>query len=89
MNKSHDNHQDKSHTDFTITQQGKAMDIIPELETKDQKKLRKKLLKEDNKEKRKQKKELKVAFTSEKCKQMKQIANSNQIIRFGLSVKDV
>lgn len=58
-------------------------------ETKEEKNLRKKLLKEEKKEKRKQKKDLKAAFKAEKCKQMKQIANTNQVIRFGLSVRDV
>jgi len=58
-------------------------------ENKDEKKLRKKFCKEEKKEKRKQKKELKEAFTFEKCKQQRQIANTNQVIRFGLSVKEL
>jgi len=47
------------------------------------------LLKEDKKEKRMQKKDLKTAYNGEKCKQMKQIACTNKVSRYGLSVKEI
>lgn len=58
-------------------------------ETKEEKKLRQKLLKIERKEKRAEKKKLKNAFKEEKVAQQKQIAQANKIVRYGLSVKDI
>lgn len=54
-----------------------------------EKKERKKLVKEENKEKRKKKKELKLAYKKEKTKVEKIIAESNKVIRNGLSIKEL
>lgn len=56
---------------------------------KEENKLRKKMLKEEKREKRKVKKEIKLAFKDEKNKQSKQIANTNSVIRYGISVKEI
>merc|ERR1711976_292247 len=48
--------------------------IIEDKETKEEKKLRKKLCKDEKREKRKQKKELKNVFEKEKIKQQREIA---------------
>ena len=53
------------------------------------KKLRKKLLKMERREKRIEKKKLKNLFKEEKKHQEQIIANTNKIIRYGLSVKDL
>ena len=58
-------------------------------ETKEEKKLRQKLVKMERKEKRAEKKKLKNAFKEEKVAQQKQIAQANKIVRYGLSVKDI
>ena len=58
-------------------------------ETKEEKKLRQKLVKMERKEKRAEKKKLKNAFKEEKVSQQKQIAQANKIVRYGLSVKDI
>ena len=59
------------------------------IETKEDKALRKKLLKMERKERRAEKKKLKNAFKEEKVTQQKQIAQANKIVRYGLSVKDI
>ena len=58
-------------------------------ETKEDKALRKKLLKMERKERRIEKKKLKNAFKEEKVTQQRQIAQANKIVRYGLSVKDI
>ena len=58
-------------------------------ETKEDKALRKKLLKMERKERRAEKKKLKNAFKEEKVSQQRQIAQSNKIVRYGLSIKDI
>ena len=58
-------------------------------ETKEDKALRKKLLKMERKERRAEKKKLKNAFKEEKVSQQRQIAQANKIVRYGLSVKDI
>ena len=58
-------------------------------ETKEEKALRKKLLKMERKERRAEKKKLKNAFKEEKVTQQRQIAQSNKIVRYGLSIKDI
>ena len=58
-------------------------------ETKEEKKLRQKLVKMEKKEKRAEKKKLKNAFKEEKISQQKQIAQTNKIVRYGLSIKDI
>ena len=58
-------------------------------ETKEDKTLRKKLLKMERKERRAEKKKLKIAFKEEKVSQQRQIAQSNKIVRYGLSIKDI
>ena len=58
-------------------------------ETKEEKKLRQKLVKMERKEKKAEKKKLKNAFKEEKVAQQKQIAQANKIVRYGLSVKDI
>ena len=58
-------------------------------ETKEDKALRKKLLKLERKERRAEKKKLKNAFKEEKVSQQRQIAQSNKIVRYGLSIKDI
>ena len=58
-------------------------------ETKEDKALRKKLLKMERKERRAEKKKLKNAFKEEKVTQQRQIAQANKIVRYGLSVKDI
>ena len=58
-------------------------------ETKEEKKLRQKLVKMERKEKRAEKKKLKNAFKEEKVAQQKQIAQANKIVRYGLSIKDI
>ena len=58
-------------------------------ETKEDKTLRKKLLKMERKERRAEKKKLKNAFKEEKVSQQRQIAQSNKIVRYGLSIKDI
>ena len=58
-------------------------------ETKEEKKLRQKLVKMERKEKRAEKKKLKNAFKEEKVSQQRQIAQANKIVRYGLSVKDI
>ena len=58
-------------------------------ESKEDKALRKKLLKMERKERRAEKKKLKNAFKEEKVSQQRQIAQSNKIVRYGLSIKDI
>ena len=58
-------------------------------ETKEDKALRKKLLKMERKERTPEKKKLKNAFKEEKVSQQRQIAQSNKIVRYGLSIKDI
>ena len=58
-------------------------------ETKEDKALRKKLLKMERKERRIEKKKLKNAFKEEKVTQQRQIAQANKIVRYGLSIKDI
>lgn len=60
-----------------------------EIESKEEKKLRKKLLKMEKKEKRIENKKIKLAFKEEKKHQQRQIAEANKVIRCGLSVKDL
>ena len=60
-----------------------------EIESKEEKKLRKKLLKMEKKEKRIENKKVKLAFKEEKKHQQRQIAEANKVIRCGLSVKDI
>ena len=64
-------------------------DIDKRKETKEDKALRKKLLKMERKERRIEKKKLKNAFKEEKVSQQRQIAQANKIVRYGLSVKDI
>ena len=66
-----------------------ASNVRAKNETKEEKKLRKKLVKMERKEKRIENKKLKNEFKEEKKKQQKQIAETNKIIRSGLSVKDL
>ena len=58
-------------------------------ETKEEKKLRKKLVKIENKERREEKKRMKNMFREEKVLQQKQIADCNKVIRYGMSVKEM
>ena len=51
--------------------------------------MRKKLLKMERKERRDEKKKLKNDFKEEKVTQQRQIAQSNKIVRYGLSIKDI
>jgi hypothetical protein len=61
----------------------------PEINDTLDNRLRKKLLKEEKREKRKQKKELKTVFKDEKTKLQKHIANTNSVIRYGISVREL
>ena len=70
-------------------EKGNELNVIKKDETKEEKKLRQKLVKMERKEKRAEKKKLKNAFKEEKVAQQKQIAQSNKIVRYGLSVKDI
>ena len=54
-----------------------------------EKKERKKLVKQENKERREKKKEIKELYEKEKCKIKKNISSTNQIMRSGLSVKEI
>jgi len=82
-------HQDKENEQIAVKiNAAKNISSIENSESKEEKKLRKKLIKEETRERRVQKKELKLAFVSEKCKQQKQIAGTNKFIRYGISIKD-
>ena len=54
-----------------------------------EKKERKKLVKQENKERREKKKEIKELYEKEKCKIKKNISSTNQVMRSGLSVKEI
>jgi len=62
---------------------------VDKVAEKEENKMRKKLLREEKKDMRIIKKEIKVAFKDEKNKQAKQIASSNKVLRYGVSVKEV